>query len=118
MKLTSTQRLLAVFALVCLLLSLALQGSARTQMDAQMMPMSVIEMGQMDSAGNCGRCDEKDMQLADCVSGTCVSVPAVLNSATMQLRPPHALLRAPVLYFHASLPPAPELQPPRLTLIA
>nr|WP_067289045.1 hypothetical protein [Marinobacterium profundum] len=117
MKIITTQRLLAVFALVCLLLSLSLQSSARIQMDAQLMSMSATQMGQMDSDDNCGGCDDTDTLLSDCVSGACASVPAVLDSAQSEPRLPHAMLRAPLRHFHASLPPAPEPQPPRLSLI-
>lgn len=116
MKILSTQRLLAIFALVCLLLSLSLQSSVRIQMDAQMISMSATQMGQMDSMDNCGGCDDNDSLLTDCVSGTCASVPAVLDSAKVPLMLPRAMLRAPLPHFHASLTPSPEPQPPRLSL--
>jgi hypothetical protein len=115
MNIIRTQRLLAVFASVCLLLSLSLQSTARAQMDAQMMSMPVSQMAQMDSTDHCGGCDGCHTLLTDC--GTCASVPAVLDSAGVRLRLLPAMLRAPQIHFHASLSPAPEPQPPRQSLI-
>ncbi len=117
MKAIITLRLLAVLTLACLLLSLSWQSIAGAQMGAQMMSMPVTQMAQMDSTDRCGGCDDKDTPLMDCISGTCASVTAVLDSAWQPLRLSPAMLRAPQSHFHASVPPAPEPPPPRLFLI-
>ncbi|UTW10739.1 hypothetical protein [Marinobacterium rhizophilum] len=111
MKTLSIQRLLAVCAVLCLILSLSLQSSARTQMDAHMLSVSTSTMVDMDT---CGGCDDSDRQRVDCAGSTCFGVPATLDSTTTTLHLPRALLRAPLPCFHASLVPAPEPQPPRL----
>lgn len=110
MKVISTRRLLVIFTLICLMLSLSLQGTARAQMDTSMMFMSVTQMDTMD---NCGGCGDDDTLLNECISGTCISVPATLNNASAPLQLPGAILRASLPHFHRSLPPVPEPQPPR-----